>query len=172
MNIIGLTGLKRSGKDTVAKYIYDEYDNFVILAFADPIRDMIRILGVDDDFINYKKESKIDFLNVSYRHLAQTLGTEWGRGLINDDIWLNVLQRKINSYKNTKNLIISDVRFNNEAEFIKNNNGIIIQIIRDTGNIDKHPSEKGIDDKYIDYSINNSSSISHLYKLIDQIPIL
>jgi len=92
--------------------------------------------------------------------------------LIDKNIWLNVLQHKINSYKNTKNFIISDVRFNNEAEFVKNNGGIIIQIIRDTGNIDIHPSEKGVDDKYIDYIVNNNSSISHLYDLIDQIPIL
>jgi len=170
--IIGLTGLKQSGKDTVAKYIHTEYSDFIILSFAEPIKDMIRILGVGEEFISHKKENNISFLNTSYRHLAQTLGTEWGRNLINENIWINVLHHKINSYEKTKNFIISDVRFNNEAKFIKNNGGIIIQVIRDTGIIDKHISEKGINDEYIDYLLYNNSTISHLHELIDQLPIL
>jgi predicted ATPase len=89
--IIGLTGPAGSGKDAVRDILEDL--GLIGFAFADPIRNMIRGLltdnGLSDDWMDDRnlKERIIPALGVSYRQMAQTLGTEWGRGL-RSDFWL------------------------------------------------------------------------------------
>ena len=91
--IIGLTGPAGSGKDAV-RAILEEL-GFVGFAFADPIRNMIRCLltdnGLSDGWMDNRdlKERIIPALGVSYRHMAQSLGTEWARNL-RRDFWLRI----------------------------------------------------------------------------------
>jgi hypothetical protein len=167
--IIGITGLKRSGKDTTANYL-NERHNYDIFHFAEPLKDMITALLANVDcndnyFTEYNKEENIPTINQSYRTLAQTLGTEWGRSM-DTDLWIRILE--FNSQWSNY-IVIPDLRFNNEAKWIKDNNGIILKIIKDTGMIDNHSSESGIYDNYIDHYILNDSTIEDLYTNIDLI---
>ena len=68
---------------------------------------------------------------------------------------------------NNCKFVITDVRFQNEAEFIKKYGGILIEIDRNTGIIDEHISENNI--IICDYKINNNSTLISLYKNIDKI---
>ena len=168
--IIGITGLKRSGKDTTAYYLHKKY-NYDIFHFAEPLKDMITALLANVDcndnyFTEYHKEEIIPTINQSYRSLAQTLGTEWGRNMMDNDLWIRILE--FNSQWSNY-IVIPDLRFNNEAKWIADNNGIILKIVKDTGLSDTHASESGIYDNYISHYIYNDSTIDDLYKQIDLI---
>lgn len=156
--IIGITGKKRSGKDTLAnEFVNLGYD---LLSFAAPMKKMLQvILGhIQDD----KKEEILPEFGVSYRHMAQTLGTEWGRNLISPDLWVKLLERQL---RPGGKYVISDVRFNNEANFIRKFGGLLIHVERETGRVDTHSSESGVTWVMKDTLINNHYSSYEEYKL-------
>lgn len=114
------------------------------------------------------------FMNISPRQSYQWFGTEWGRELVNKDIWLMFAEREL--FKNNMHMIITDARFDNEAEWIKKLNGKIIKIDRKvSNNVPKHSSENGIDMRYVDYIVDNNDNLRVLYrrldKLIEEVPI-
>ena len=160
--IIGITGPARSGKDTVSKIITDIYTSYKIKSFAAPIRLIIaNLIGITDSIIfdSIKDIPHILLNNKTPRYAMQTLGTEWGRYMISDTLWIDTC---LNT--NDTNIIISDVRFENEAKAIKEKNGIIIKVTRPNIKIQEslHISEKGISDDYIAYNIDNSGDINDL----------
>lgn len=171
--IIGVTGLKRAGKDTIADYLYYRY-NYQKRHFATPIKSMIsallRHIEIENPtlYVDDQKEINLPVLNVSYRKLAQTLGTEWGRGLIDNDIWINIAKHHC---KNNNFVCFADVRFDNEAKLIADLGGIIIKINRGSNEylMDIHPSELGISDKYINYTISNIGTIRDIHNKVDEI---
>ena len=71
-----------------------------------------------------------------------------------------------------KTLIIPDVRFFNEAEFIRKHHGTVVRITRmydDTN--DRHPSETELDDYKFDYVIQNDGTLGDLLRKIQEIKI-
>ena len=93
MKIIALTGPKQVGKTTVANAIANYLDPFIhsqVVSFATPMRAMLLAMGIDESNLNNPslKETPIEGINKSARQLLQTLGTDWGRNMINDNIWL------------------------------------------------------------------------------------
>lgn len=172
--IIAITGLKRSGKDTIANYLRDNY-GYTIFRFAEPIKKVIILLmeyaniSKDDieNYLEFDKEVVIPELNASYRQLAQTLGTEWGREQIDQDFWVNLLNFTI---KDNDKVVISDLRFESEVDFIKTKKSYIIKVYRGDDEIkDEHISEQGIDDGHINYFIDNNSSLDYLYIQADSV---
>lgn len=172
--IIGLTGRAGSGKDT-ARAILQEH-GFVGLAFADPIRDMIAMLfasnGINSSWMHERhlKEQVIPDLGVSYRHMAQTLGTEWGRSL-QPDFWLRIAGAYMDSTQAATfdNLlfVISDVRFANEAAWVRARGGVVWRIERPgIAPVRAHASEAEIDQIEPDLTLHNTGSIDDLRKLI------
>ena len=96
MKLIALTGPKQVGKSTVATAIADTLDAEThILSFADPMRAMLQAMGVDLLSLvdQSKKESPIAGIGKSPRHLMQTLGTDWGRGMIDQGGTVVLLRR-------------------------------------------------------------------------------
>lgn len=118
--IIGIAGLARHGKDTLAQYLVQNH-GFHQLAFADPIVDgIISMLDVPVEYRTTRKEDVIPELGFSYRKAAQTLGTEWGRNLLDPDIWIKVMRNRINEMADLNDrIVISDVRFDNEAKWLR-----------------------------------------------------
>lgn len=171
--IIGLSGLKYSGKSTVAKILCEKY-NFIEYSFADPLkRGLIEMLGLSYNQLYVNKESIDPYWNVTPRKLLQTIGTELMRDhlpkLIPEmkDIWIKRMEKSIQSRSN-KNIVISDCRFIDEACFIRNKNGCIIRINRPSDIVnDLHESEKL--DFDCDYNIYNSGTIQDLEKSISHI---
>jgi len=92
MRLIGLTGPAGSGKDTVARLLCEQH-GFVQIAFADPLRAMLKAgLGLTDEHFNNRedKEAPLEWLGKSPRQLLQTLGTEWGRRQVHPHLWLEL----------------------------------------------------------------------------------
>lgn len=176
--LIGISGKAGSGKTTAAEYLIKNY-NFVEYSFSIPIKNMLCTM-LDCDLMTlekYKESNEILIeTGTTLRKLLQTLGTDWGRNIINSNIWIYPAKKFIIENKN-KNIVISDVRFLNEIESIYNLDGRMIYIQRD--NINRlinedfnHESENGLDilfnnnnssDKYIE----NNYDIKYLYNEIN-----
>lgn len=160
--LIGLTGRARAGKDTVADFLVAALGGYRY-AFADPIRSMLVPLGVNlaDPYWDGRKEEIIPALGVSPRRLMQTLGTDWGRELINPDLWLLMAQQRLLHYG--PGMIVSDVRFNNEAEWIRKHGGKIIHVHRPVAvSVESHVSEQGVDRSQEDILLFNTGTLEEL----------
>ena len=153
--IIGLAGGKGCGKSTVAKIIAKRYD-YERISFATPIKDMLRVLGLGDAELYDPtiKEIPLDEYGKSPRELLQSLGTAWGRMLVSGDVWIRALKKQINP---DKNYVIDDVRFDNEAIFVRERGAVIHVERHSIVNNDSHISEAGISEEFIDKTIKNIS---------------
>ena len=150
--IIGITGKKGSGKDAVAEILSKRY-GLKHLAFADPIREVGKILGFTEHEMLADKEAFNEIWRVSWRMFAQQFGTDFMRERMFRLGWIKLMEAKIEKYKN---VVVSDVRFDNEAEEIKEKGGKILRILSFDESDDRHASERGINDKYVDIEIVNT----------------
>jgi hypothetical protein len=174
--IIGITGLARSGKDTLADMLMEHLSSVstpIVLpmdtdsgsrwtrySFATPIKEMLEAgLGLVDKDV---KTEQLYGSEVTYRKLAQTLGTEWGRDIIRSDLWTHIAGlRNIG-----KNLILSDVRMENEAQWIRDQGGAVIHLIRPQQEIipeSYHKTEAGIKCLRGDFRVYNTGGKGALW---------
>ena len=165
MSLIGICGAAGCGKDTLANHI-SECTGIPIHRMADPLkRGLEAMFGWEPEIWDdrYLKEEDIPGLGRSPRYLAQTIGTEWGRDLVHPDIWVMLANKELFE---EGSLIIPDVRFANEAQWINNHaNSALIEIIRPDQEAIKessHSSENGIDPKFITHKIINDGTIDDL----------
>ena len=168
--VIGICGKARAGKNEIAKYL-TKYHAFKEDSFASPIRQScIHLLGLSglDELDRIKEQSHELLNNKTPREYMQKMGTEFGRNMICDDIWIKSLYGR---NKNTKRLCVSDIRFENEMLSIKNNGGFIIRIVRPGVEIklSNHQSESGISDEFIDYEIINDGTLLDLIPKIESV---
>lgn len=164
--IIGLTGKARSGKDTVAEHLHEAY-KFHHYWFSKPMKEAAAsIFGWSDAHLYGDLKEEIDTrYGVSPRVALQTLGTEWGRNTINSDLWILRAQKEMEQHTN---IVISDCRFDNEAEAIIAAGGIVIEISRDNANqVAAHSSESGISPHLVNYHIENNGTLPELYRAVD-----
>lgn len=173
--LIGLAGLARSGKSTVADHL-ERVHMLEQYAFADPLRTgLMEIFNLDaEDFEGDSKEQELAWLGKSPRQLMQSMGTEWGRQMVHPDVWLKIAEQNLNYMQNALTsvigFVVSDVRFKNEADFIRRRGGVIIHIRRtEAPPVSPHISEAGIELQPDDLLLNNTESISHLKVKVDQL---
>lgn len=158
--IIGLTGLAGSGKSEVARVLTTKYQH-KRHKFADPLKSMVRTLlyGAGFNLVEVErmiegdlKETEIEGLGVTPRHLMITLGTEWGRNCVREDLWVTLWGMGIDSGK----IVADDVRFPNEVDAIRARGGEIWKIVRPGVQAGTHISEQ-LDVKPDRTIINNGS---------------
>jgi hypothetical protein len=168
--LIGLTGKARSGKDTVAGMLKDAFQ-VETLAFARPLKEGLKtMLNLTDEHVHGSlKETVIEDFGKSPRQMLQTLGTDWGRELVTNDIWLIVAQRQIAAWLDEdKSVVITDVRFDNEADLIRKLGGSVWHVRRnDAQAVNAHASEAGVlfhsdTDKIID----NNGTLAELFDTV------
>lgn len=165
--LIGLAGPARSGKDTVANYIVNNNDDFFPTSFAAPIRQFIAdLLGITLEELEGVKDNYYEPLDTTPRHMMQTLGTEWGREIVNPNIWIILGMQRVDGAKQLGlSSVLSDIRFNNEADVIRENGGIMVHIRRsDAKKVSAHSSEIGVSVQKEDFVIDNDSSLNALYR--------
>ncbi|MFA6051544.1 MAG: hypothetical protein WC762_03040 [Methylobacter sp.] len=170
--IIGIAGSKYSGKSTAAEHLFMQ--GFERLSFATPLKQMALVLlanvGMDPDEIReaeQDKEAIIPKIGVSYRTLLQTLGTDWGRNTISSELWLLCAKQRVMALAG-KAIVFDDVRFDGEAAFIREQGGLIIHLIRDTGFVDVHASEKGVTRYPCDAVIGNNGTLDGLRSRVSE----
>jgi hypothetical protein len=106
------------------------------------------------------------------RKLLQTIGTDLVRKHIKDTFWTDVMEQEIKVHENS---VITDVRFPNERIFVRNNEGLLLLVERESEGkkVDAHSSENSIGsvDEY-DYVIKNNKSVADLHDVVEAIYLL
>ncbi len=159
MIIIGFSGKKRSGKNVSAKLFATQTScQCYETSFARVLKqEVARACGVKESYIEEHKDN--------FRLILQGWGTDFKRKLVDDNYWIKKVD--IDLYKQyTKSpdsvALLTDVRFPNEADYIKSCGGIIVRIERPEIQSDEHRSETALDNYKFDYTINNSSTLNNL----------
>ncbi len=185
--IIGIHGLKRSGKDTVGKMIseYMGESRVRLDSFAAPVRQFAKdTFGITEENrtkpvlgMSYKGK-KGEEVPLTGRAILQLVGTEVCRA-IHPDYWVNSLvfrnglladNMATKQKQGWKYLVLTDVRFVNEAEFIRTNGGILIFVTRPyLDRSDQHQSEEGLPLRFADYCISNHSNLDTLRSSVNSV---
>lgn len=198
--IVGVCGFIGSGKDTVADYLVN-FHEFRRESFANTLKDAVSsVFGWDRTMLEGRTKAarewreqidpwwaeRLAMPTLTPRWVLQYWGTEVCRRGFHDDIWIASLENKLRNSRD--NVVISDCRFPNEIESIRNAGGKIIWVRRgelpswyetavkaNDGDIDAinalatqgiHASETAWLGTEFDYEIDNDSSIDELYSNI------
>jgi hypothetical protein len=168
--VVGITGTAGSGKTTAARIMCDRYD-FSRVRIAEPIKRMARALGLTHDQVDGPlKDIPLDELcGKTPRYVMQTLGTEWGRRMVGEDIWVRVAEKEIRRLmSNGVSVVVDDVRFPDEAAMIKKLGGAVVRIENPViTQSTAHESERHIFNIEVDYVIVNGGSINDLGLSVD-----
>ena len=133
--LIGITGKAGSGKDTVGDAIQADFGVQVNRhSFAEPLKEMLaELLQVPFEMLDGKTEKSREWrekplrkLGKSPRELLLTLGTEWGRDMVHEDLWVIMAGQRFDRLET--GAYFTDVRFPNEAEWIKARGGVVIEL--------------------------------------------
>lgn len=192
MILVGLSGYARSGKDEAAKVLVEEY-GFERVAFADKLRDFLYalnpIVSIEHDFkegyidpiryVTVRLRDVIDeygwdgYKNTVFVHeirpLLQRLGTEAGRQTLWDSLWIDAA---FHDLKEDGKYVVTDARFPNEAEAIKERGGYLWRVERAgvgpalSPDGTAHASETSLDNWEFDSHIENNGSLEDYHKKI------
>ncbi len=190
--LVGISGKKQSGKNTVAT-IWNTIDaernygleallegrgssspngSFTPKSFAQGVKEIASLYtGIPIELFEFEatKAMKVKYAEekITIREVLQKVGT-FGRKTFGESYWINKL---FHDYKH-QNWIITDVRYKNEADAIKQRGGILIRLNRNSTSTDTHDSEIELDDySDWDYVINNNGSIGELAHSVTEIMI-
>lgn len=156
MKILGISGKKRAGKDTLLSFLgeYSAVPGYLPIirkSFADPLRQEVA------DFLVAMKITKSSEEGISlllgedtkeeFRPLMQWWGTNYRRKYFGEDYWVRAFEASLSSLKTKPVLVVvPDVRFPDEAKFIESIGGSVIRVERiGLENADQHPSETSLD---------------------------
>jgi len=136
--IIGLVGFIGSGKGTVGDLLVEQ--GFIKDSFAKPLKDAVAVmfgwprelLEGDTEVSRSWREKSDSYWSEKFgyeftpRLALQLMGTEAGRNVFHQDLWVISL---LNRAKN-KDVVVTDVRFQNEIKYIQDNNGVVVRVKR------------------------------------------
>lgn len=182
--LIGFSGKKGSGKSFFADYLVNN-KLFIKLSFASPLKEITKILfNLSDEDVKdpIKKELINPKFNASPRELMQWLGTDIMREEFNKkfnysgSIWIDSVKDKVKTLlDNNKDVVIDDVRFQNEVDMIHSLGGIVINLHNDldntlTNSTSTHSSEN--QKLTFNYEFVNDKSYSNTYDIYLNLDLL
>jgi hypothetical protein len=180
--LIGLAGKARAGKDSVAAHLIARY-GFARYAFADALRDAALALDpIIDNTIEWIDGSgTLRFLRLSevveadgweaakeHPEVRRTL-QHYGVAIreIEPDFWVRTAMRE--AAKEPRPVVVTDVRFPNEVDAIREAGGVVVRVVRPGANGNGHISETAIDHIAADYTIRNVYSLDDLGAAVDHV---
>lgn len=199
--IIGLTGLKGSGKDTVGAYLVKEH-SFERRSFADSLKRSFAALfdipmweienwkNDDNVYITVGNKNTVDvdrstlgeaslmiphdmwspIREHTFREALQRYGTESHRDIFGENFWVDQTL-PVEGFYSGRSIVVTDVRFHNEAQRIKDIGGHVIKILRPDTTVqsDLHVSEVEQFNIHQDYKITNDNTIENLYEQVEEV---
>ena len=163
----------QQGKSTVAKFLASEY-GYQSISFASALLDMVETFlmhhGLSMESIDYycrrAKEEVIPGIGKSYRYLARTLGTEWGRNLVGETVWIDAFRQKFERHSLRHPVCVDDLRFANELSLLRELGFTFVKITRNTDRDrlqDSHASDVDlINFADWDHVIDNNGTMKNL----------
>lgn len=171
--IIALCGAKGSGKDTVANKINELYSHITRvqdIAFADPIKKMVQHI-FDLDPSNDGQYDKFKRTRVTYDLPGYLTHAVAGRHVVRE---IGMLMRSYDENQFVKYIddqinlnpgwiwVVTDLRFDNELEFLRNKGAYVVKLKRSDAHSDGHITERGFEDHQCDAVMNNDLPIHQL----------
>lgn len=182
--LIGFSGKKGSGKSYFADYLVNN-KLFIKLSFASPLKEITKILfNLSDEDVKdpIKKELINPKFNASPRELMQWLGTDIMREEFNKkfnysgSIWIDSIKDKVKTLlDNNKDVVIDDVRFQNEVDMIHSLGGIVINLHNDLDNtLNNSTSTHSSENQKLtfNYEFVNDKSYSNTYDIYLNLDLL
>lgn len=182
--LIGFSGKKGSGKSYFADYLVN-HKLFIKLSFASPLKEITKILfNLSDEDVKdpIKKELINPKFNASPRELMQWLGTDIMREEFNKkfnysgSIWIDNVKDKVKTLlDNNKDVVIDDVRFQNEVDMIHSLGGIVINLRNDLDNtLNNSTSTHSSENQKLtfNYEFVNDKSYSNTYDIYLNLDLL
>lgn len=175
--IIGLGHQARVGKDAVAEILVEEH-GFKRIGFADALKQMalkinpiVNEYGVEyrEELGSYGSETAKD-TNPNIRIFLQRLGNE-ARHTFGEGCWVDVVRDRMhrgNAFTQIEDdWVISDMRYENEAEYVKGNGGWTVNVRRPgIGAANGHISEHALDDLVYDFILDNDGRLEDLHSKV------
>lgn len=173
--ICGISGKIGAGKTYTANFLIKHFPemNFAKKSFAYKLKQVTSIvsgLPLEDMFTQEGKNKNVEMWDMTVGRMQQVIGTDLFRNWDNN-FWIKSL---FADYKDGDNWIVSDMRFKNEADFIKEKGGFLIRLEGDPAGVRKvttrnmdHPSETDLDDyKGFDLVWNTVKGDDNMYDLL------
>lgn len=170
-DLIAITGRKGHGKDTAAAAFKDHE----LIRFADALKKMVYAYL---EYVGVSKETASRYVDgdmketplaiwggKTTRYVMQTLGTEWGRFMIWDEIWINAWRMRTAMFKK---VVTPDMRFPNEADAVAEKGGMILRVVDPLKPTvrGEHPSEDLADTLSVNYIVSNNGTIADLHRKV------
>lgn len=185
-SVLAVAGFARSGKDTLVQYLSHLY-GVRRYALADPIRDALYalnpIVSCSTTGEKYRLQDVVDDEGwddakslPEIRRLLQVFGTEVGREMFGDTVWIDKACDFIAEQDYV--VAISDLRFLNEYDVLKSRFGLDLLTVKikrpEVGPVNGHVSDSGLSDELFDVVIENDGSLSDLYSMAEHfvVPLL
>ncbi len=182
--LIGISGKIGSGKTTLATMIIKKLKHFYNIeahekSFASKLKEICSIISglpIEDMYSHEGKNKMVPSFGMTVGQLQQNIGTEVMRDSFDTNVWVKAL---LNSYINDQVWLITDVRFENEAEAILDiKSHMLIRLEGDPVGVnmastrDKlHASETSLDEfkKFTHVIYNNEDDIEYLNQISGEI---
>jgi hypothetical protein len=166
------------GKDTAADVLVAKH-GFVRRKFAQPIKEACSMLFQvsENHFEGPEKEEVVEKHGLSPRQMMQIVGTDMFRGMVDADFWLRHFKDWCARQPDDSRIVVTDLRFQNEIDAVKELGGLVVRITRSNGNgrhclADKHVTEVGIAHlEGGDVHLENDSCVSSLWDKVENLVI-
>lgn len=161
--LVGITGVARAGKDTLGGFLVEDH-GFTRVGFADALKDIARRVGWDgnkDTSHPLGHRSVFGYpLFPPGRVFLQNLGLAV-REVLGESTWVDHALDKAERIGGR--VVITDVRFDNEAQAIRDRGGVVLRVTRPgVGAANDHVSERGVSDDLVDLTVGNDSTLERL----------
>ena len=163
MTVVGISGKKRSGKDTMADMFVEK--GFERHAFADPIKKAGKIIfNLSDEQVDGDRKEEMDpYWERTPREIMQHFGTDAFRETYGEEIWVDSLIQRLR-LRLPSHAVVKDVRFPNEVEGLQERAGadvIRIDASERLDHDDDHASETALDGyDGFDRTIRNNGTLA------------
>lgn len=155
--------LPGSGKSTLAEAIVRKGKATRVISLAEPLKEMLVVLLVHNGYtaqeawhlITHCKHQSLQCLGgKTIRYALQTLGTEWGRNFIDEDVWVIPWEKKVERMLEAGcDVVCDDVRRDNEMQAVRDEGGMVVVLRRPALPVPEcanHASEGQLEDEEFD----------------------